>query len=84
MLIKTLLRLPRGVDESGTVLITGFARALKVFKIAVGAGKSLKFGVNFVQPGFSSTYKEQAQKDLQDKIAHAVEELKKRHTQGFF
>ena len=44
----------------------------------------MKFGVTFVQPGFSSIYKEQAQKDLQDKIAHVVEELKKTRTQGFF
>ena len=55
----------------------------KSLKIAAGAGKSLKFGVNFVQPEFSSIYKKQAQKDLREKIA-IVEELKKTHTRGFF
>ena len=41
----------------------------KSLKIAVGA--------NFIQPRFSIAQKEQAQKDLQDEIAHVVEELKK-------
>ena len=46
-------------------------------KIAVVAGKFLNFGANFSHPRFSSTYKEQTQKDLQDKIGRVVEELKK-------
>ena len=54
-----------------------FKYKFKALKIAVGAGRSFNFGANFVQPGFSSTYKEQAQKDLQDTIAHVVEEVKK-------
>ena len=55
----------------------------KSLKIAVGAGKSLNLGANFVQPGFSSTYTKQIQKDLQDKIAHVVEELKKTDSRIF-
>ena len=48
-------------------------------KIAIGGGKSLNFGAKFIQPRFSSAYRKQTLKDLQDKIAHIVKELKKRH-----
>ena len=41
-------------------------------QIAVGAGNSLNFGANFIQPRFSSTLK-----DLQDKIAYVCGRTKK-------
>ena len=39
----------------------------------------MNFGAKFIQPRFSSAYRKQTLKDLQDKIAHIVKELKKRH-----
>ena len=56
----------------------------KFLKIAVSAGKSLNFGANFIKPRFSIAEKGQTQKDLQDEIAHVVEELKKTDLRLFF
>ena len=54
-------------------------------KIAVGAGKSLNFGANFIQPRqILKCLKEQAQNDLHDTIAHVGEELEKTWAQGSF
>ena len=44
----------------------------------------MNFGANFVQRGLSSTKKEQTQKDLQGKIAHVAEELKRHILNTFF
>ena len=46
-------------------------------KVVVGAGNSLNFTGYFIQSRFSSDKKEQTRKDLQDKVAHVLEELKK-------
>ena len=50
---------------------------LKSLQIAVGAGKSLNFSANFIQPSFSRVPN---MKDLWDKIIHVVVELKKTKT----
>ena len=44
-------------------------------KIAIGSEKSMNFGANFILIS-NSKEKEQTQKDLQDKIAYVVVELK--------
>ena len=44
-------------------------------KIAIGSEKSMNFGANFILIS-NPKEKEQTQKDLQDKIAYVVVELK--------